>query len=50
LADLRGGFGEKIGQYFQTKREHITAAAIKEICASNPQEIDNILDQIESLL
>lgn len=50
LDDLCGGFGKEIGQFFKTKRQQITEEAIRQTCTSAPKEIDNLLDQIESLL
>ncbi|HLC15417.1 MAG TPA: hypothetical protein VJL89_04240 [Thermodesulfovibrionia bacterium] len=40
----------KLWCYFESHRSLITKEDIKRTCASDPDEIDRILDQIESLI
>jgi len=49
LDKLCGGFGE-IWEYFKDCRSMITKESIKISCLSDPDEIDRILDNIESLI
>ncbi|MCP4350861.1 MAG: hypothetical protein GY795_35795 [Desulfobacterales bacterium] len=49
LSDLCGGFGRDIWQYFN-KHDSITKDDIRATCPAYPDEIDRILDNIESLL
>lgn len=49
LDKLCGGFGE-IWEYFKDCRNMITKESIKISCLSDPDEIDRILDNIESLI
>ncbi len=50
LDNLRGGFGSDVWQLFKKSRELITEESIRLTCASDPGEIDTILDGIESIL
>ncbi len=50
LNNLCGGFGKEVWQYFESARDVITADAIGLTCEINPDEIPDILDEIEKLL
>lgn len=50
LRDLCGGFGKRVAERFRDDREKITEADIRQVCDSDPTELDRIVDQIEKLL
>jgi len=50
LDKLIGGFGKRIGEYFKDCRDMITKENMKISCLSDPDEIDKILNNIESLI
>jgi hypothetical protein len=50
LRDLCGGFGGCVAERFREERETITEVDIRQVCDSEPTELDRILDEIEKLL
>jgi len=50
LSDLCGGFGAAIWQCFRSYRSDITKEVVKACCSGDPEEIETMLDSIESLL
>jgi hypothetical protein len=50
LDDLCGGFGGHIADRFVSDRAQIMEIDIRQVCDTNPTELDQILDQIEGLL
>jgi hypothetical protein len=50
LNDLCGGFGGHVADNFHGYRMQIAEADFRQVCDTNPYELDRILDQIEGLL
>ncbi len=50
LDKLCGGFGKNVWKRFRSARDVISEDAVRRTCASDPTEIDRILDEIERLL
>lgn len=50
LRALCGGFGDKVCEYFTNAADVIDAYAVRNTCASEPSEIEDILDAIEHLI
>ena len=50
LDNLCGGFGKDVWKRFRSSRDVISEDAVRRTCASDPTEIDRILDEIERLL
>ena len=48
--DMKKGFGKKIGQLFESKRDKFTKESIQGMCRDNPTELDDIFDKIEALI
>lgn len=48
--DLCGGFGKNVAQQFHDQKNKVQEQDIRVICATDPGEVDRILDQIESIL
>jgi hypothetical protein len=47
---LCGGFGNDVAEHFKTDRGKFHSEEVKMICENDPDEIDRVLDQIESVL